>query len=98
MNFSKHFLVFKSEGSTSLFKIDSCNGCACRFFICDGSPLDRDDSISFVLTFDLDNTVSNVCGVFDLGVLETEGTWLVVIKDGNFADAIDICEFGSFVV
>lgn len=51
-----------------------------------------------MLTFDLDNTVSNVRGVFDLGVLEAEGTWLVIIKDGNFADAIDICEFGSFVV
>jgi hypothetical protein len=98
MNFSKHLLVFKSKGSTSLFKINSCNGCACRFFICYGSPFDRDNSISFVLTFNLDNTVSNVSGVFGLGVLKTEGTWLVIIKDCNFAYAIDVLEFGSFVV
>jgi hypothetical protein len=48
-----------------------------------------------VLTLNLDDDFRVGSGVLDSRVLKAEGTWLVIVKNGDFANAINIVEFGS---
>lgn len=45
-----------------------------------------------MLTLNLDDDFRVGSGVLDSRVLKAEGTWLVIVKNGDFANAINIVE------
>jgi len=51
-----------------------------------------------VLTLNLDDDFRVGGGVLNSRVLEAEGTWLVIIKDSNFANAINVVELLSIII